>query len=78
MRERKRRVTELLLVVHGPQKLVLDAALEAYADDTNRVLNALHEISARVAIATGVSPNDFAAGVKHHWDYLATTINESS
>jgi hypothetical protein len=63
-------------VVHDKQQLILDVMIGVYGDDADVILNALHEMSARVALTCGVSPDDYAAGMKHHWDYLAEAINE--
>lgn len=62
-------------VVHEKQRQALDKMIELYGDDSNAILNALHEMSARVAITCGVSPEDYAAGMKHHWDCLANVVN---
>ena len=67
--------TELLDAFHDKQRRVFAAMIEIYGDDTDAVLNALHAVSARLAIVTGVSPEKFSAGIKHHWDFLAEAVN---
>lgn len=68
--------TEMLAVVHHKERRALRALIKVYGDDTTDVLNGLHAMAARIALATGVSPENFAAGMKHHWDFLANAINE--
>lgn len=63
-------------VVHAKQRQVIDFMVDLYGDDADRILNALHEMAARVALMAGVSPEDYAAGMKHHWDHLANAFNE--
>ena len=60
------------------QRSLLVAATEIYGDDVNDLLNALQETAARIAIFSGVTPEAFAAGVKHHWDHLAVIVNETA
>jgi len=67
---------ELLSILPPRQRALIVAMTEIYGEDVNDLLNALHEVSARVAIFAGVSPDDFATGVKHHWDYIANAVNE--
>jgi hypothetical protein len=55
---------------------VLKVALKVYGDDVAAILNGLHMLAARLAIAAEVSPEDFSAGMKHHWDFVANAINE--
>jgi hypothetical protein len=68
----------LLQVVHERQRALLVAAIELYGDRPEDLLNALQELSARVAIAAGVEADKYAAGMKHHWDFLANAINNST
>jgi hypothetical protein len=70
--------SDLLAVVHDKERRALEALIGVYGDDTSAVLNGLHSMAARIAIATGVSPEDFAAGMKHHWDFLATAFNDQA
>ena len=63
-------------VTHEKQRKVLELLIELYGDDANPIINALHEIAARVAMTCGVTPENFAAGFKHHWDHLAAVIND--
>lgn len=67
---------ELLASFHKKEARAFEALIEIYGDDVNTVLNAMHSMSARLAIISGVSPEDFSAGMKHHWDYLANAIND--
>lgn len=62
-------------VCHDKQNEVLQFMIELYGDDADVILNALHEMSARVAITSGVEPEQYAAGMKHHWDFLVERIN---
>ena len=66
-------LSDLRAIFHSDKEY--RALIEIYGDDTGAVLNGLHAVAARIAIATGVSPEDFAGGVKHHWDFLANAIN---
>lgn len=63
-------------ITHDKQRRVLELLIELYGDDADPILNALHEICARIGIYCGVEPEIFAAGMKHHWDYLANVIND--
>ena len=65
-------------VVHSKQRKVLKLLVKLYGDDSNLILNALHEMSARLAISCGVEPEEYAAGMKHHWDHLVHAINAST
>jgi hypothetical protein len=67
---------EIVVCFHDKERRALDALVEIYGDDTNEILNALHSISVRLAIASGVDGKDFAAGMKYHWDNLANAFNE--
>jgi len=64
-------------VVHAKQREVLDFLIEVYGDDSDVILNALHEMAARVALMAGVTPEAYAAGMKHHWDHLANELNRA-
>jgi hypothetical protein len=68
---------EVLASLPPRQRALVVAMTEIYGDDCNELLNALHELAARIAILSGIEPEVFAAGVKHHWDYLANIVNES-
>ncbi len=61
--------------VHGKDRKALKALMRIYGDDVSTVLNALHAIAARIAIGSGVEPETFAQGMKHHWDFIATEID---
>ena len=67
---------QMLMVVHAKERRALKALIKIYGDGVSDVLNGLHTLAARIAIAHGVSPEDFAAGIKHHWDFLAKEIND--
>lgn len=62
-------------VCHDKQQEVLNFMIDLYGDDADVILNALHEMSARVALSSGVEPEAYAAGMKHHWDSLVEQIN---
>lgn len=66
----------VLPAVHGKDRQALKHLIKVYGDDVDAVLNGLHAIAARVAIVSGVEPDKFVAGVKHHWDFLAAHLNE--
>ena len=66
---------ELIEIYQDKERMAFLAMIEIYGDDTDTVLNALHALSARLAIATGVSPEKFSGGVKHHWDFIAEVVN---
>jgi hypothetical protein len=66
---------DILNVVHGKQHKLLKAAIRIYGGSPDAILNALHEMAARIAVATNIEPEDFAAGVKHHWDQIAEIVN---
>lgn len=65
-------------ICHGKQRKILKLLVREYGDDAGLILNALHEMSARVAIAAGVAPDTYAQGVKHHWDFIANAINSTA
>jgi hypothetical protein len=69
-------MSDMLEIFHDKEQRAIEALIEIYGDDTCAVLNALHAMAARIAILTGVSPEDFGRGVKHHWDFLANAIND--
>ncbi len=71
-------MTDITTIIHGKQRQAIEAMIEIFGDDTETILNALHEMAARIAIASEVSPEDFTAGVKHHWDFLANAINRTT
>ena len=72
------KATSVLDVVHDKERRALRALIEVYGDNVDTILNGLHAMSARIAIASGVTPEKFAAGVQHHWDFLAEHINSPS
>lgn len=67
---------QALAVVHGKEYRALKALMRIYGDDVSAILNGLHTMAARLAIASGVSPEDFADGMKHHWDFLVNAMND--
>lgn len=72
----KRRKIKDARITHGKQRQLLDLAMELYGDDADLIVNALHEMAARIGIASGIEPKVFAAGMKHHWDGIANALNE--
>lgn len=68
---------DLLTSFPARQRLLLVAATEIYGDGTDDLLNAFQEIAARIGILTGVEPDTYAAGMKHHWDHFANAINDA-
>lgn len=62
-------------LVDERQSSLLAAAVALYGEDVETILNGLQEMATRVAIASGVEPEAFAAGMKHHWDFFADAIN---
>lgn len=67
---------KLLAIVHAKERRALKALIRVYGDDASTILNGLHAMAARIAIGTGVSPQDFSGGMKHHWDFIANSIND--
>jgi hypothetical protein len=65
-------------ISEGKQRKAFKALVRIFGDDTSTLLNELHAMSARLAILSGVSREDFAAGIKYHWDFIANIINEES
>lgn len=63
-------------IAHEKQRILLEAAIALYGDDSNLILNALQELTARIGIGCGVEPEAFAAGMKHHWDGIANFMND--
>ena len=63
-------------IFHGKQRKAFKALVRIYGENNSLLLNELHARAARLAIASGVTPESFAAGVKHHWDFIANAINE--
>jgi hypothetical protein len=68
----------MLAVMADRDKRAMMALMEIYGDDVSIILNALHAMAARLAIASDVSPEDFTAGMKYHWDFLANAINDDA
>jgi hypothetical protein len=54
----------------GRDRACLEALSRVYGDSTDDILNALHSMAARIAIANEVDPEQFAAGPKYHWDAI--------
>jgi hypothetical protein len=63
-------------IVHNKERRALKALIRIYGDDSNAILNGLHCMAVRVAIGSGASPENFTAGIKVHWDFIANAINE--
>lgn len=68
---------EMLDILPPDDRRALNLLIDIYGDDVLTVLNALHALSARLAIAAGVNAQDFGAGVKHHWDFVVDVINDA-
>ena len=66
---------DIVVCFHDKERRALDALVEIYGYDTNTILNALQSVSVRLAIASGVDGEDFAGGMKYHWDNLANAFN---
>lgn len=64
-----------LSVVHAKERKALKALMRVYGDDVDAILNGLHTMAARLAIASGITPEAFSAGMKHHWDFVVSGIN---
>ena len=58
------------------ERIALAALVAVYGDETDAVLNGIHTLAAKIAIMTGVEPQKFAAGMKHHWDAIAQIVNQ--
>lgn len=67
---------DMLSIVHDKERRALAALISVYGEDISQILNGLHGIAARLAIAAGTSSEEFTAGVKHHWDFLVEAIND--
>ena len=61
--------------LHGKDREAAVALMQIYGDDTDAILNALQALTARIAIGAGCSPEKYAAGMKHHWDFIVEGIN---
>ena len=70
--------TDPLNWVYAKERKALKALVRIYGNDVDTLLNALHVIAARLAIGSGVKPDAFAQGVKYHWDFIVSGINESA
>jgi hypothetical protein len=68
----------IVAVMADRDRKAMEALMAVYGDDVSTILNGLHAMAARLAIASGVSPEDFTAGVKHHWDFLADALNDDA
>lgn len=73
--EGKMMLTKLLAVVHDKERRALKALMKIYGDDVCAILNGVHALAARIAIASGIEPEAFVGGAKHHWDFLAGAVN---
>lgn len=56
----------------------IEALGEIYGETVEEVLNRLHALIARIGILSGVAPEQFAAGVKFHWDSCAEAIERGA
>lgn len=65
----------MVAVMAENDRKAMGELVKIYGDDVSTILNSLHAMAARLAIASGVSPEDFTAGIKHHWDFLAEAVN---
>ncbi|MGX1096564.1 hypothetical protein [Amorphus sp. MBR-141] len=72
---RKLTDAEVVSCFSPKEKIALRSLIAIVGDDTDTMLNYLHSLAARVAILAGVEPEDFAAGVKAHWDAAAEVVN---
>lgn len=68
----------ILAVMAERDRAAMIGLMAVYGDDVSTILNGLHAMAARLAIASGVSPEDFMTGIKHHWDFLAEAINDDA
>lgn len=69
---------QLLRCFHDKQNVTMRRLMFLYGGDLNAILNALHEMAARLAISTGVDPEVFSDAVKHHWDHVAECVNTAA
>lgn len=46
-----------------------------YGGESDAIINGLMDMTIRAAILAGVSAENFAAGMKHHWDAYAEMMN---
>lgn len=64
--------------IASPEDRACIAALaQIYGCDVNEVLNRLHALSVCIAVLSGVSPEDFMGGIKHHWDQVREIVNNA-
>lgn len=61
-------------IANSKERRVLYALIEGYGDDVDTVLNVLHAMAARIAIATGVTLENFKAGSNRNWKAWADKI----
>ena len=59
------------------QQRALDVVAEIYGRDTVKLINGMMNMTVCAAILTGVSAEDFAAGMKFTWDRHADAINRA-
>ena len=62
----------------GRDRAALNALVKIYGDSIDDVINALHSVACRVAIAAEVDPQLFAAGLKHHWEQIVRFLEAPS
>lgn len=62
-------------IMKGDDLRALRAIRDIYGDSTDDVLNALHSMAARIAIACGCDPKAFAEGMQHHWQAVVEHLD---
>ncbi len=63
---------EMMPIEH---QAAFDIIARLYGRDTESLLNGLMDMTVRTAMLGGVSPESFAAGMKHTWDGYVEAIN---
>jgi len=63
-------------IFRGRDLQALKALERIYGGDTDDVINALHSLAARVAIACECDPKLFAEGVQYHWQSVVDHLND--
>jgi hypothetical protein len=65
----------LLSCLPPQEQAAMQGVIDAVGRDTDTLLNTLHRLAVVVAVFAEVEPENFAAGVKHHWNDVADLLN---
>lgn len=63
-------------IFRGKDRVAVQSLAAIYGQDVNDLINALHSLVARIAIAAECDPVGFAQGMQHHWNDVCEHLEE--